>query len=265
MRSGQKVSGRKWISKLARVGLTAKGVVYLVLGILAFMAAFELGGQSNTDANRTGVFTAIRDAPAGLWLLGLLSAGLICYCVWRGVQAFARDKDLKWTKRLRYLFSGLAYLSVAITAIQIILHTYTDNGDSNRNIAAQLLDTNHGKWLLGGFALFIAGTGFYQVWYGLSEKYKKHVQKLSAQQSHSILLYSGKVGYLARGAVWLVIAFLLIKAALHANASEAGDSSKAFRFVENTQYGSYLLGALGVGLMAYGVFNFIRARYESFQ
>jgi hypothetical protein len=69
----------------------------------------------------------------------------------------------------------------------------------------------------------------------------------------------------ARGLVWLIIAFLLLKAALHADSAEAGDSGKAFLFIENTHYGSYLLGMIGIGLIAYGVFNFIRARYESFQ
>jgi hypothetical protein len=62
--------------------------------------------------------------------------------------------------------------------------------------------------------------------------------------------------------VWLVIAFLFLRAALYARASEAGNTGKAFQFIETTPYGSPLLGALGVGLIAYGVFNFVRARYE---
>ena len=83
-------------------------------------------------------------------------------------------------------------------------------------------------------------------------------------EGSSLLLRSGKIGYIARGIVWLLIAWLLGNAAIHANASEAGGTGKAFEFMESTQGGTYLLGALGIGLIAYGIFNFIRARYDHF-
>jgi hypothetical protein len=256
---------KHWLNPIARIGLVAKGIIYLVLGCLAFMAAFEIGGQEDTAANRKGVFHAIKEAPGGLWLLILLSAGLICYSVWRGIEALSKNNQLKWSKRLRYLFSGLTYLSVAYTAIRIIGHTSGESGDANQHLATRLMQTMYGQWLLGLLALVMAGTGIYQLWYGLSEKYKKHVQQLGQRAATSMLLYSGKIGYVARGVVWLLIAYLLLQAALHANANEAGDSGKAFLFIENTRFGSYLLGIIGIGLMAYGFFSFIRARYESFQ
>jgi hypothetical protein len=75
---------------------------------------------------------------------------------------------------------------------------------------------------------------------------------------------AGKLGYVARGIVWVVLAWLFLKAALHANSAEAGDTSKAFSFLQDAAYGSYLLGAVGLGFICYGAFNFIRVRYESF-
>jgi putative Mn2+ efflux pump MntP len=117
--------------------------------------------------------------------------------------------------------------------------------------------------LVGIGGLILAGIGAYQIYYGFSEKYRKHVQGLSLHSEQStLLLRTGKVGYISRGAVWLVIAFLFLRAAVHSAASEAGNTGKAFRFIETSAYGSLLLGALGVGLVAYGVFNFVRARYE---
>jgi hypothetical protein len=35
-----------------------------------------------------------------------------------------------------------------------------------------------------------------------------------------------------------------------------------FSAPNTASYGSYLLGALGLGLLCYGIFNFIRAFYE---
>ncbi|HEY1112380.1 MAG TPA: DUF1206 domain-containing protein [Chitinophagaceae bacterium] len=262
------VSQRSNITRIARAGLIAKGIVYVLLGMLAFMAAFEIGGQTTGGADRAGVFGMLKDMPAGTTLLALVAIGLVCYAAWRGIQAFGpghRGGEPKAGKRALYFFSGLAYLSVALTAGRLALYNEQDNGGSNQQLASRLLEQSYGQWLLGIAALIMAAVGIYQLYYGLSEKYRKHVQGLSlSTPASSLLLRSGKIGYVARGVVWLVIAWLLLKAALSANAAKAGDTAQAFQFVESSTAGSLLLGALGVGLAAYGVFNFIRARYENF-
>ena len=76
---------------------------------------------------------------------------------------------------------------------------------------------------------------------------------------------AGKIGYVARGIVWLIIGWLFVKAALEANASKAGDTEDAFQFLATASYGSYILGEFGMGLCFYGLFNLIRARYEPFK
>ena len=254
-----------FISHMARVGLTAKGVVYLILGVIAFMAAFELGGQQASDADRTGVFQTIQDV-AGPWLLLVIAAGLACYCIWRFVESLAaKNKGLKLAKRARYFFSGLVYASVVFTAVKMLMHQLNKDGDSNQDAAGWLLSQPLGEWAVGIGALIFAAVGAYQVHYGLSGKYKKHVQGLHLQSTaSSVLLRTGTVGYTARGIIWLLIAFLFVRAAFYHSSSEAGDTSKAFRFVEDSTWGSYLLGIIGLGVAAYGVFNFIRARYERF-
>ena len=254
------------IARIAQAGLVAKGIVYVLLGILAFMAAFEIGGQSTGNTDRGGVFTTLKDLPGGTILLALVVAGLFCYTAWRAIQVFhPSGGDGKASKRLRYAFSGLAYLGVAMGALRLLLYNEKDNGGGNQQLAATLLQQSYGQWLLGIAALIMAGVGVYQLYYGLSEKYRKHVQGLSLSSPVSALLVrSGKVGYIARGVVWLIIAWLLLRAARHANSAEAGDTAQAFQFVEGSTAGSLLLGALGLGLAAYGVFNFIRARYERF-
>lgn len=258
-------TAKPWIKKIAQAGLIAKGIVYVLLGALGFMAAFELGGKTNDEASQTGALQAIKDLPAGTVLLLLLTAGLLCYSIWRGIQTFntTDGKDKPWTKRLRYLFSGLAYLVLAYAAAKLAFENRKNNGDKNQQLAGELMDKPFGQVLIGLAALILAGIGVYQIYYGLSEKYKKHVQELSLQSQHSTtLLRSGKIGYISRGVVWLVIAYLFARAAVEASASEAGSTGKAFQFVEASPFGSYLLAILGLGLIAYGIFNFIRARYD---
>lgn len=262
------ISAKPWIAKIARIGLIAKGVVYAILGVLAFMAAFDIGGKSNNNTNKAGVFHSVKDFPGGLFLLILLTAGLVCYSIWRGIQTFSNtnNPEMKWTKRIRYFFSGIVYLTLAGTAIQMMFQDREEKGDESQYWVSQILHQSFGQWLIGLGAFILASVGIYQVYYGLSGKYKKHVQQLNLHSSgSSLLLRSGKIGYIARGIVWLIIAYLFLLAALHNNSSEAGDTGKAFGFVENSSFGSYLLAALGIGLVAYGFFNFIRARYETFK
>lgn len=248
-------------------GLIAKGIVYFILGILAFMAAFEVGGQSSNDADRTGVFNLLSKSFAGNWLLPLLAVGLVCYSIWRFIEAYrcADSKENDWKKAGRYLLSGIVYLFVAYSAFQIIFGNSDKAGDSQQEFASELLSKPFGQWMLGIAALILAGIGVYQIYYGLSEKYKKHVHRLNRVSNVSeFILSAGKFGYVSKGIVWLIISYLMMRAAIAATSSKAGNTGKAFQFLENSPMGSYLLGALGIGLMAYGFFNFIRARYEKF-
>lgn len=252
----------QYIKRIAQAGLIAKGAVYVLLGLLAFMAAFEFGGKRNNEATQTGALNFLYDLPAGSVLLIIVAAGLLCYSFWRGLQTFREGRNQKLTNRLRYFLSGLTYLAFALTAVRIA-GGEKSSGDQNQGFAMELMNKPFGQLLVGLCGLILAAVGVYQIYYGLSEKYRKHVQNLSLQtQQASLLLRSGKVGYISRGVVWVVIAFLFLRAAFHAAASEAGNTAKAFRFIESSPYGSPLLGLLGLGLIAYGIFNFIRAKYE---
>jgi MFS family permease len=163
-----------WVERMARLGLTAKGVVYLLLGILAFMAAFEMGSRRNDEADSNGVLLFIREWPGGTWFLGMLILGLLSFSAWRVAEAISmRKKKLKeWRKPLRYFFSAFTYLTLAFAAVQILLFKYTD--DDGRHWSGSFINSGAGKIMIALVALFIAGNGFYQVWYGLSSKYKDH-------------------------------------------------------------------------------------------
>lgn len=259
-----------WLPPVARIGLIAKGFVYCLIGLLAFMAAFELGGQNNNSTTKQGVFSFIEDQPGGNIIEIAVAIGLLCYSVWRIMQTFLpkknENKGSKIGNRIRYFFSGLVYLSLSIYAWGRVLKKGGEEGSSSQHWVSLLLDKPYGQWGLGLVALGMAGIGIYQIYYGLSQKYKKHITGMQDDSNTSAILEkAGAIGYTARGLVWLMIAWLFLKAALNANSSEAGDTGKAFQFLENTSYGSFLMGAVGFGLICYGVFNFIRARFETFR
>src|SRR5687768_12368529 len=139
------------VDVLARVGLIAKGFVYVILGALAFMAAFQLGGQTSKDTDRAGVFNFLNDSFAGKWLLAVLALGLVCYSIWRFIQGFKYGKHLSedWKKAARYISSGLVYLLAALSAFKVWRNTSTNNSDNEQQVASELLSKPFGQWLVG--------------------------------------------------------------------------------------------------------------------
>lgn len=254
---------------IAQAGLTAKGIVYSLLGLLAFMSAFRIKGHSANKTDTSGVFDLVHEQTGGQIILGIIAAGLICYSIWRGIQAFG-DQEHKGSNvkglaiRARYLFSGLVYGYLAFNAIKLLLYNDSGSGDNKQDMAKELLSKPFGQILVGIAAIILLAVGIYQIYYGLSEKYRKHAEKAGHSSNKKILLSSGKIGYIARGIVWLLISWLFFKAAINSNSAEAGDTSKAFIFLKQAAYGPYLLAAVGLGFICYGTFNFIRARYENF-
>ncbi|WP_162426458.1 DUF1206 domain-containing protein [Pontibacter pudoricolor] len=254
---------------MARFGLTAKGVVYCLVGILAFMAAFEIGGKSEQGSDKSGVFQFILEQSYGRILLAIIALGLLCYTIWRFIQAF-KDTENKGDNakgigvRIRYAFSGVVYGALAYYAAQLVLgNGGGSNGDSRQSLARELLQQPFGQWLVGIVAVGTAIAGFHQIYLAISDKYKKKVQGTGLKhEAEAMMIRAGKIGYIARGIVWLIIAYLFLKAAMNSNPKEAGGSGSAFQFLENSSYGSYLLGAVAIGLIFYGVFMFMRARYQ---
>jgi hypothetical protein len=261
----------EWVERFARFGLIAKGVVYCLVGAIAFMAAFEIGGNSGQDAGKQGVFRFLLEQPYGKVMLAIVALGMFCYTLWRFIQAFkdteGKGSDAKGIgRRIGYAFSGVVYGVLAYYAAQLVLGNGggSGNGDSRQTLAQELLSQPMGQWLLGVVALGTMALGIYQFYRAYSGRYLKKVQASAIRpELQQSLIRAGKVGYVARGVVWLIIGYLFLKAALEADSQEAGGTNKAFQFLEQGTYGSFLLGAVALGLICYGVFMFVRAKYET--
>ncbi len=258
----------RWIEIAARAGLTAKGFVYSLIGILTFMAAFGLG-SGDDKGGKSQALKWIEDQPFGQALLALTALGLLAYSIWRFVEAVLdtenKGNDMKGLAvRGRYAFSGLMYGASTYYAAKLLFGSSSDEGgrDTRETVAQKLLEQPFGQWLVGIVAVGVMAVGVYQIYYALSEKYRKKIQESKLDNRvKETLLNSGKVGYIARGIVWLLIGYLFLQAALQSDSSEAGGSDSAFSFLEQ-EWGSWVLAVVALGLLCYGIFMFVRARYQ---
>lgn len=255
-----------WVERLARLGYTAKGIVYAIVGVLAVQAAFGTGGRT-TDTK--GALHTIAAQPFGKFLLVLLTIGLIGYVLWRFVQAIQdpehKGDDAKgWARRLGYGISGLIYAGLALSAIQLI--TGTGGGGSSNSTedwTARLLSQPFGQWLVGTVGAFTIGLGFYQFYKAYKAKFRKQLklQQMSPTEE-TWATRIGRLGLAARGVVFIIIGFFLIQAGIHSNPNEAIGLDGALQALARQPYGPWLLGIVALGLVAYAIHMWVQARYR---
>ncbi len=253
----------KWIEYFARTGIIAKGIVYCLIGLLTLLAALGWRGQK---MDKSDAFKVIYEQPFGKALLIIIAISLFGYVTWRLFQAI-RDIDNKGNDskailiRIGYAFSALIYLSLGIYAFKLALSgSSSGEGDAQKNFISKLLDYPGGAWMLGIVAGIIIVNGFRQIYKGALQRFMKNVNFYQSKHAH-IFKKAGMIGYISRGVVLLIIGYFFVRAALNKNAAEAQGTKGVFDFLENN-FGSVLMGTVAFGLLGYGIFMFVKGRYQ---
>lgn len=259
------VARSPWVEGLARFGYAARGVVYAIIGILAVQAAFGAGGRT-TDSQG-----AIRTlAEQSRVLLVLVAIGLFGYSLWRFLQA-ALDPEHKGNDpkgllhRGAMIASGVVYGGLALAAVRIVMGAGNpEGGDASRQrLAADLMSRPFGRWLVALFGVAVIVSGLFQLRQGYTKKFceKLRLDELDAAIRHRVV-QAGQLGFLSRGSVFLIMGFFLIQAAWDSNPGEARGLAGALATLAQQPYGPWLLGLVAVGLVAFGVYSLVEARYR---
>lgn len=249
------------LEKFAKSGYFMKGVVYLLIGILATMTAFGLGGEVS---GKTGIFQFILEQSFGRILLGLVAVGLFGYTAWRWTQAFIapeKDKDDTQNKfrRVGFFISGLSYGTFASFAAKMAIQGgSSSSGGGRTTVIAKILELPAGEVIIGLLALFILGKGFYDIWKGASNKHMKKISDLGFKTKEAVRK-AGQVGYISRGIVLLVAGYITGRAAIESNASKAGGTEGAFEFMFSSA-SAWMVGLVALSLALYGLFMIIKAK-----
>jgi hypothetical protein len=259
----------KWMSRLARLGYATKGVVYLIIG---FLAAQLTVGQGGSATDQHGALQTIYEQPFGKVLLGIVAIGLLGFGLWCFVQAIfdteGKGRDAKGiASRVGYAFIGVSYLALAFGAAQLVFGT--GNGGksstaSTQDWTAMLLKQSFGVALVVLLGLIVLGVAFYLFMdkvYKASFRSKLNLATLSAQVRKWIVI-AGRLGYGAQGVVLSIIGIFLIVAAMQHDPHQAKGLDSALLTLQHQPAGPILLGIVALGLIAYGAYSFVEARYR---
>lgn len=249
-----------WVEKLARLGYAAKGAVYGLVGALALAAVFGGGGQTTGSS---GALTTISDSTLGRAALGLIALGLAGYVVWKGVRAIMDPENEGAGSRAFHGVTGVLYALLAVEAARLALSGPAGGGGGGGGAdhwSATLMQQPFGLWLVGiaGAAVGIYGIQQLINAWQVDLDDKLALGRLSST-ARTWAIRSGRLGIAARGLVFVIIGYYFVQSALSANPSEAKGLGDVLGSMRDTPW---LLAVVALGLLAYGVYNFVRARYR---
>lgn len=252
------------LKNIARTGYIAKGVIYLITGVLTFMAAINIGGQK---AGKEEVLGFIKKQDLGSTLLLILAIGLLCYATWRFAQAFVdpqkrHGKSKNKGQRFALFVSGTTYVGLAGLAVLAASGSVSNTGIKHSSI----LTTEAGLWVLAGIGLIFVGRGVYQITRLFKTNFvrKFDLESMIDEKKRIIIKNSAFLGMSARAVIFLTIGFFALKGAITANLDEIKDTSDVFSFIETSFWGSFQLGLVALGFICYALYMFLSAKYRSF-
>lgn len=268
---GQKIhrvkeSTKPWLFRYARFGHMSKGVVYLIIGILALLTAFGLNGKL---ASSQGALYTIAQKPLGFVLLIVLAVGLSGYSCWQIILTLFgpggnRGKLKETFSRVGYLVISACYIGICVSALKILFRADVQSSDKKYEaLSAKLLGEPFGQLIIalagGGFII----AGIITIYWALSGRFQKRLKKNEMThkewQGGGIM---GKFGISARGLVFGIIGFFLIRTAIQADPNETKGLDGALAELAQQPFGPILLAIVSFGLIAYGVYMFAEARYK---
>jgi hypothetical protein len=261
-RQGDEIAHAKTFGWLARAGLVARGVVYLVIGVLALELALGQGGKAT---NQTGALKTIAGQSFGELLLIVLAIGLGGYSLWRLLRAavgHGAEQQDSTGDRIAALASGIAYGVLCITAIKILTESGAGSG-TPKEATGGVLGWTGGTVIVAIAGAIMIGVAAYQAYKGLAKKFLEDAN--TGEMSEGVrkgYTALGVFGHVARAVVFALIGYGLIKAAVDYNPKQAIGLDGALRELADASYGPVLLALVAVGLSGFAIYSMVDARYR---
>jgi hypothetical protein len=223
-----------------RLGLVAYGVVHLLVAYTAVRLLLE--GHQGTKANQRGVLV-----------------------LWQGHEAVNGHTDddgaSRTLKRVASAGRGIVYLALAVVSVQTAVGDRSGGGTDG--LTARVMSASGGRYLVGAVGLAIIGIGLGVAYVGVSGKF---LQGLDGQAHHrdrrSLVVVLGRVGHVGKGLTLCAVGGLFVTAAVQFEPRKSGGLDQALRTLLQQPFGPYLVGAVALGLLCFGLYCLLWARHR---
>ena len=257
-----------WVDGIARAGYIAKGVVYAAVGVLAAQVALGMGGRTTGTG---GAVESIGSQPLGKVVLVLLALGLIGYALWKLVQGIMdpdeKGKDIQGiVRRGAYGGSALIHLGIAFSAVEELFGPEGQSTTLDQWTAwVMSYQPPIGQILVGLIGLGVISVGLYQFYAGATARFKSDMNYYHVDEAARWAMLTGRIGTVARAVVILVAGSFVLLAAWQADPKETRGLGGSLKTLIQQPAGPYLLGIVAAGLVTYGFFMLVVARYRDIE
>ncbi len=260
---GREAEKSDWLDHAVRFGLVTYGIVHLMLGYLALQLA--MGGR-NENASTKGALAELARHSFGTALVWAIAFGMLLLVLWRLLEAGFGHREEEGKDRVRKrvvsLGKALVYGGLGVSAAKVAMHSGSSGSGGSKGMTAKVLQWPGGQWLVALAGLAVIAYGANTAWRGYKEKFAEHLDtegKLG--NAGAAYLVFGKIGYIAKGVSLAIVGALFVFAGINASSSESGGLDQALQKVLQQPFGVVLIVLISIGLIAYGLFCFARARH----
>lgn len=245
---------------LARAGFAVSGVLHFLVGTIAIGLATGKGGRADVS----GAVGELASQPAGPVLLWGSFAACVALALWQTSDAIFDFEHLppkdKTAKKAKAAAQAVVYAALAVTLAAFARGTGQDNRESTSDMTVSVLKAPGGVLLLVLIGAGVAITGIFYAVRGFKKSFEKHINMPPSPNARKAVTGLGIAGYAAKGVALFVTGLLVVIAAVTAHPEQSTGLDGGLRALREQPFGIYVLGAVGVGLICYGVYMVVRAK-----
>ncbi len=260
--AAEEAADSKGFELVARAGYVAAGILHFLIGVIAL--GLVDGGSGSAD--QSGAIGQLAGNPGGTVLLWFCFVGCTALAlfylseIFFGVRALSGREKL--TARAKNGGQAVVYGVIGGTFGRYAMGGSSDSSGTTSSLSASLMANPVGAALLLAIGVGVLVVGSYFVYSGATRRFRRKLSRLPAGAVGAAVVMLGTVGYVAKGFALAVLGVLIVVATVTSSPEQSTGLDGALKSLRDQPFGAWLLGAVALGLMAYGVFMVVRSRYQ---
>ena len=254
-------SDHKALDVVARFGFAVLAVVHILIGIIALQIAF--GGSG--EAEPTGALEQLAGGTSGPWIMWACAIGCLGLAVWQLSEATLRARHLPTGEQVSKTISSgslsVIYCSMAFTFARFAFGGEVDSSESTRDFTAAMIGSPFGIFVILAVGGTVFGIGVYFVFKGVLRKFRPELRHFEDTHRGALIEVLGVIGHVAKGTALILVGALFVAAVVTHDATRSTGLDGSLKALTDHPFGDALLVSIAVGLICYGMFALVRAKF----